>query len=96
MMYHLYITDTAQANIHEITQWYEDQQASLGWRFREAVFRTVQRIHERPLMYPVYSFDARRALVKDFPYIVLYGVLGDVVSIVAVFDGRQRRSPWRP
>ena len=95
MIYRLFITDAAQADVHEITQWYESQQFGLGDRFGEAVLRTIRLIHERPSMYPVHSYDTRRALVKDFPYIVLYRTLGDIVSILAVFHGHRHDTRWR-
>ena len=96
MTYRLFITDAARADVREIRQRYEDQQSGLGKQFGEAVLRTIRLIHERPLMYPVYSFDVRKALIRGFPYNVRYSMLCDVVSILAVFSSHRHDPQWRP
>ena len=97
MMYRMRITDGAWTEMLDAKQWYESQQSGVGERFENAIIRTFALVLERPMMYPFDDeFDARRAVVKDFPYIVLYRVAGNEVWIVAVFDGRQRGPQWRP
>jgi len=96
MKYRLRMADSAWTEIFHAKQWYESQQFGCGKRFEDAVVRTVNLVLERPMMYPEYEFDARKAVVKDFPYLVLYRIVGDEVWIVAVYDGRQRGPQWRP
>jgi len=96
-MYRLRITDTAWEEMLDGKRWYENQEFGAGNRFENAVIRTFALILERPMMYPEYKDEAdmRKAVVKDFPYLVLYRVVDAEVWVVAVFDGRQRGPKWR-
>jgi len=99
MIYRRVIAADAQTDIVEAQQWYEESQPGVGERFREAVARALQRVQERPFMYPVDfasdSADVRRARVKRFPHYVLYRVRDDEVTILAVLHGHQDRPQWR-
>ena len=96
MIYRLAFTDDAKAEILVAKRWYESKQDGLSQRFEEAVVHTIGRILERPHLYPVCDFDARQAVVKDFPYVILYRISGDEVWILNVFHGHQQRgTQWR-
>ena len=96
MIYRLAMTEDAKEEIREAKRWYESKQDGLSKRFEEAMVRTIGRILERPRMYPVCDYDARQAVVKDFPYVILYRISGDEVWILNVLHGRQQRDPrWR-
>jgi toxin ParE1/3/4 len=53
-------------------RWYENQRRGLGGEFREALEKVIESLREKPKSYPVVLRDARRALLKRFPYMVFY------------------------
>ena len=100
MMYRRIITISAQAEILEIEQWYNNCQPKLGDRFWEAATHLLDLLQERPLAYPVDSEsdspDIRKARMKRFPHFVLYRVKDDEVTILSVVHGHRQRGPrWR-
>lgn len=72
--------------------WYDTQQAQLGDDFLVEVRRTIIAISERPESFPMVFGDARRALVRRFPYAVFFVTQGDLISVIAVLHARQDRT----
>jgi len=64
-----------------------------GDAFLAAVDQVLDRIAERPLMFPLVYGDVRRALLRRFAYSAFFMVDGDAVVILAVYH--QRRDPSR-
>jgi len=42
----------------------------------------------------MFEAGARRALLNDFPYSVIYRIKGDVVEIVAIMHQRRKPGYW--
>jgi len=58
----------AAADVEEAFVWYERQSSGLGDEFLAAVQSTLDAVREYPLRYPVIYREARRALIRRFPY----------------------------
>ncbi len=74
--------------------WYEAQKPGLGEEFLQAVDDVIATVVESPMRYRVLVLDTRQALVRRFPYRVLYRVLGDEVLVVACFHARRDPRRW--
>jgi len=65
----------AYKDIVEAYEWYEDKQAGLGDEFALELEKKIKAITDNP---EVYGFrdrnDFREALVKRFPYIIVYKI----------------------
>ena len=90
----------AKEELQAGAQWYEDRREGLGEEFAAAVEATLERIEENNLLYPHYEFanpgrEIRRALVKRFPYVVVYEVRADELLVLAVAHARQRPAYWK-
>jgi len=46
------LSPDAQFDIKEAALWYQEQQAGLGFRFKEELRNTLRRIADRPLEFP--------------------------------------------
>lgn len=79
----------AQDELDDAYAWYERQRMGLGEQFLSAVQDVLDRIGEYPEAYAVVHRDARRGLVRHFPYSILYRVEADRVTVVGVFHGRR-------
>jgi len=63
---------------------YNKQLAGLGDAFRTEVYATIQRIRNDPSMY-METEGTRRALLRRFPYSVIYRLMGeDTVRILLI------------
>ena len=72
-------------DVREATSYYDKQRAGLGVRFLQQLDQALAQVAHSPLLFPVVEHDIRRALVKRFPYTILFRVLdGDVVRILVI------------
>lgn len=94
-MKRLVLTPEADAEALDAHGWYEREQAGLGDAFRDELDATIRRIRWSPLAHRVVHRDLRRALVRRFPYVVLYRLMGDSVVVVAIVHGRRAPARWR-
>lgn len=85
----------AEAELTEAYQWYDRQRLGLGVEFLSSVEAALEAIRERPQSFPIVHKPLRRALVKRFPYSLLYIVEEDAISVLAVFHGRRDSREWR-
>lgn len=84
----------AESEIDEAFQWYEDQRIGLGYVFLAEFNQTVDRIVAYPKAYTVVETSLRRALVKRFPYGVIYGIDEERGCIVVVAVSHLHREPF--
>ena len=74
---------------------YELLRRGLGGEFIASVSATLRAVVEAPLQFPVAHRDARRALLRRFPYNVYFRIRGQVVVVVAVQHGRRHPQRWQ-
>ena len=67
----------------------------LGGRFYDAVEALIQEVCRHPECFFRFSPPARRALVRKFPYAVVYLDQPDRVWIVAVMHAKRRPGYWK-
>ena len=94
-MTHLVVRPLAEADLDEAFAWYESRSVSLGVDFLRAVDACFDAIVTTPLAYPVVYRSARRALLRRFPYAVLYMQANDGVEVLACTHTRLHARRWR-
>jgi plasmid stabilization system protein ParE len=94
-MFGLVVRAAAAADIEDAYRWYQAARPGLGDEFLSAVRTTVDRILEAPGQYPVIHRHTRRALVRRFPYSLLYRVEAQHVLIVACFHAKRDPLVWQ-
>lgn len=88
-------TPQARADYIEAVDWYACLSPALGQRLR-AMFRLIrQRLAENPHQFPVLKMDLRRALLRDFPYAVIFRILDTRVVIIAFFHTSRGPRQWQ-
>jgi plasmid stabilization system protein ParE len=95
MSYRLIIRSEAELDIQDAFEWYEAQASGLGSEFVRAVDTCLSGIGRNLLAYPIIYKQARRALVRRFPYGILYVFDQDTVTIAACFHGKRNPKPWK-
>jgi toxin ParE1/3/4 len=84
----------AQAEFDEAVDWYE-QQAGIGAQFIARVQEVFTRISANPAIHQIVYKDVRRAVVRRFPYSVIYREEPGRVVVISVFHGRRDPSVWQ-
>jgi toxin ParE1/3/4 len=84
----------AKADVRRAGDWYERQRPGLGRQFVAEVDAALNRVAENPYQYQVLHREARRAIVRRFPYGAFYRIEGDKVVVFCVMDLRQDPATW--
>jgi hypothetical protein len=87
----------ARAELAAGADWYDERVSGLGDELISAVELATALIVEAPGRLPVVSVDtrARRVVVKDFPFTVVYTIAGDTVFILAIAHQKRRPFYWK-
>lgn len=83
----------AEAELIEAVLWYEARGPGLGAEFGRAFEAALSAIERNPLAFPILLKNARRALLRRFPYSIVYTVSEKEIVILACFHAK--RNPRR-
>lgn len=89
-MRRIILSPDAEAHINAIKLWYYHKEASLSFQFAAEVQFTLSLIAQYPYAFPLVKRGVRRALMKDFPYLILFALKGRTVSVIAVLHQHRR------
>jgi plasmid stabilization system protein ParE len=76
-------------------EWYRQESIQVAERFTTELRATVNRIRQVPNQFPIYAFGVRRAVLRGFPFLIVFHVTGDLVEIIVVAHGRRRPGYWK-
>lgn len=91
----LIVRPEAEADIGDAYAWYESQQSGLGGRFLAELSRCIAAIEQQPLQYQRVRAEARRALLRRFPYAVFFAASQDHVVILAAMHMARDPAAWQ-
>jgi plasmid stabilization system protein ParE len=75
--------------------WYEQQRPGLGSAFLDPVRDVFGRIAANPQLHGIVYQDVRKAVVRKFPYVVLYKEEAGEVIVIAVFHSKRDPTIWQ-
>jgi plasmid stabilization system protein ParE len=84
----------ARKEFDEAHDWYEKQRTGLGDEFSECVEIALDSIAALPEIHQFVFKDIRRAVVKRFPFSVMYRVKRDRIVVLAVFHSKRNPAIW--
>ena len=90
----LTLRPAARAEIQIAFEWYEEQRPGLGEEFLAVLRESLAAVEEAPFRYPVIRKDVRRALMRRFPYSILYLAEPDATVVLACFHGSRNPQEW--
>jgi len=85
----------AEREIEETADYYETQEAGLGFQFVQELNRAIAFVLQFPNAWSPISKRSRRCLLRRFPYSVIYSVQQDTVTIVTVVHQRRDPKKWQ-
>lgn len=89
-------TSAAREELIEAQDWYENEIPGLGRRFRAAVDAAVGRMSANPRQFPVVRKNIRRALLRRFPYALMFVIEPDeALTVIACFHGSRDPAQWQ-
>ncbi|HEX7189966.1 MAG TPA: type II toxin-antitoxin system RelE/ParE family toxin [Thermoanaerobaculia bacterium] len=85
----------AQAELLSATDWYLARSEGAAANFVHEVEHAIARIGESPERYPVTRFSRRRFVLLNFPFDIVYRIVGAEVEIIAIAHHARRPGYWR-
>ena len=89
------LRDEAEVDMAEAALWYERRSLGLGAEFVRSVDACLALVSRQPTLFPVIHREARMALARRFPYLIIYRVFPDFISVVAVIHGKRHPRRWK-
>lgn len=93
MSLQLVLRPEAQEEITEAAEWYERRAPGLAAEFLRALDVTIASVLRSPLQHPIVHGQKRRALLRRFPYVLIY--VATDVEVVVLGCVHTRRNPRR-
>ena len=98
-MSRLVLRPSAELDIQDAAEWYEDEEVGLGGQFIDELRQVVHRIDALPSQFPEVGRGIRRALLKRFPCSIYFLIRGEgderTAVILAVLHQRRSPSVWK-
>lgn len=95
MSYELIIRPEAELDIQDAFEWYEAQGLGLSSQFVRAVDACLSSVVSNPLANSIIYKQARRALIRRFPYGILYVFEPEIIAVIACFHGKRNPQSWQ-
>ena len=95
-MFPVIFTPRARAELIDAQDWYENEVPGLGPRFRAAVEAVIEQMNANPRQFPVIYKMIRRALLRSFPYALMFVIESDEsLTVIACFHGSRDPAHWQ-
>lgn len=91
--------EEAEDELIEAAAWYDAQREGLGEAFIGEVQRQVGRAAKAPEAFPTLESPGteralRRAVLRRFPFVVVFVPVDDTLRVLAVAHGRRKPTYW--
>ena len=85
----------ARDELLDAIDWYDSRRFGLGAVLADDLNGLLGRIAADPLQFPLVLTDLRRALLRRFPYSVIFRITSEKIQVVAFFHARRSPRQWR-
>ena len=83
--------EPATIELEDAIEYYNLQSTSLGYKFFDEVLETIELITKFPQLWALNSENTRKAVLRKFPFNLVYSVFNSKIFIIAV--AHQNREP---
>jgi plasmid stabilization system protein ParE len=91
----LIVRPEAESELLEAIDWYETRSPGLGSELLRCIDACFQRVLRNPELYPVVHRGIRMAIIRRFPYLVLYRLGDESITVIAVFHAKRDPKNWK-
>jgi plasmid stabilization system protein ParE len=89
------LTAAAKADILDALDWYSERAPTVIPLIRAAQRGTFRRIATNPQQFPAGAENTRHALLRQFPYVVVFRVADNTAYIIAFFHTSRDPRHWQ-
>ena len=84
----------AEAELDEAAAWYSERSYGLGAEFVRVVDAAFSAIARSPFRFPEVHPPVRRAVLRRFPYAIMFRVTKEEIVVLSVFHSRRDPKRW--
>ena len=95
MTYEILVRPEAEREIQEAFDWYEERGEGLGAEFLRAADACLSGVRRNPDAHQIVHGEARRALLRKFPYALFYLTREDTIVVLACFHVKRSPADWQ-
>ena len=88
----LIVSEAAILQLEESCLFYERKKKGLGFELEQEIADVLEIIEKNPLLFPVKFSDLREAVVRRFPFVIVYEIFEKQVVVVSIFHTKQHPS----
>ncbi|MFV8751334.1 type II toxin-antitoxin system RelE/ParE family toxin [Nannocystaceae bacterium ST9] len=89
------LTGWATAELEEATSWYANHDWLASQNFTDAFLHAARSIAENPRLWPEIEAEVRRALLRKYPYSLIFVIRGDEALVLSVMHQSREPGYWR-
>lgn len=90
-----FIHEDARAEYVESYVWYHERGSHIADAFEREVENALESVRNYPDRWPAYVGRWRRILLRRFPFGIVYGVMDNMIVVVAVMHTSRKPGYWR-
>ena len=75
--------------------WYQARSPKAAERFEAETDRVLRSVATSPAMFPIYDQEHRFAVLRRYPYSIVYRTMPGKVSIIAIAHSRRSAGYWQ-
>ncbi|HUE97218.1 MAG TPA: type II toxin-antitoxin system RelE/ParE family toxin [Longimicrobiaceae bacterium] len=91
----LVVRPQAEAELDEAAAWYAERSRGLGAEFVRVVDAALAAIRRNSLQFPLVHGRVRRAVIRRFPYAVLFTESEEEIVVLSIFHSRRDPKRWQ-
>jgi len=95
MNYKLELHELAEEELWAAVDYYDEQKNRLGKDFAKALQITMQTLRKNPALFPKVYKNRRKAVIKKFPYMIVYEVSKDTIFVLSIFHTHRNPKIWK-
>jgi toxin ParE1/3/4 len=89
------LTPEAELDLVEAIRWYDERDQELGDDLLRRVSQCIASVERNPLLFPIVHRQMRRALVRRFPFQILYEIESEEIIIYAIYHSARDPEAWK-
>lgn len=94
MEYKVIIEPSAQNDLKEIINWYNQIQINLGQKFLLSLQNKIDQIKSNPFVIQIKYKEIRSVLISSFPYTIHYYIYKNNIHIISIFHASRNPNLW--
>ncbi|MGV8135425.1 MAG: type II toxin-antitoxin system RelE/ParE family toxin [Mangrovibacterium sp.] len=88
------ISDEAEIDLDKSYEFYSEESPKVAYSFYNQINSSLEDIKQHPGSFPIAYKDVRKYVVRKFPFVIYYQLVGAVIRVIAIFHTSRNPEIW--